>query len=173
MFGFIKKLFKPAKEKPKETPKEIINIDFTDKSKPKSKPKMGRPKKEFDTEQFEKLCELQCTQQEIANWFKMTIETVKEKCKENYDGKTFLEISNIYRDNGKSSLRRKQFILAEKFPHMAIWLGKQYLHQKDDPIIDQSVHYHYTQVNDTELIRQAKERGIPLPKELQRQVDSN
>ena len=35
-------------------------------------------------------------------------------------------------DNGKRSLRRIQFKLAEKNPTMAIWLGKQYLGQRDN-----------------------------------------
>lgn len=34
-------------------------------------------------------------------------------------------------DEGKASLRRKQFAMAEKNAAMAIWLGKQYLGQKD------------------------------------------
>lgn len=32
---------------------------------------------------------------------------------------------------GRASLRRKQFAMAEKNPAMAIWLGKQYLGQAD------------------------------------------
>ena len=33
---------------------------------------------------------------------------------------------------GKISLRRKQWQLAEKSASMAIWLGKQYLNQRDN-----------------------------------------
>jgi len=55
---------------------------------------------------------------------------------------------------------------------MAIWLGKQYLNQKDDPLIDQSTHYHYTQVNDVKLIEQAKSRGLVLPLEMERRIKS-
>ena len=31
-------------------------------------PRMGRPKIEIDKDQFEKLCNIQCTKEEIAGW---------------------------------------------------------------------------------------------------------
>lgn len=43
----------------------------------------------------------------------------------------FSETFAIKRGKGKISLRRSQFQLAEKNASMAIWLGKQYLGQKD------------------------------------------
>jgi hypothetical protein len=43
------------------------------------------------------------------------------------------------KESGKASLRRMQFIQAKKSAAMAIWLGKQYLGQKDNLDINRSV----------------------------------
>ena len=100
--------------------------------------KMGRPKKEIDKGQFEKLCGLQCTLEEVCGYFGVEDDTLNRWCKETYDGKTFSEIFKVKRGAGKISLRRYQFQLAETNPTMAIWLGKQYLGQSDQVHIDNS-----------------------------------
>lgn len=41
--------------------------------------------------------------------------------------------------NGKASLRRIQFKLAHTNSQMAIWLGKQWLNQKDNPLESQGI----------------------------------
>ena len=91
---------------------------------------MGRPKKEIDQRQFEKFCGLQCTLEEICAFFDVTDKTLDRWCKETY-GKLFSEVFKEKRGLGKISLRRNQWRLAEKSATMAIWLGKQYLGQKD------------------------------------------
>jgi hypothetical protein len=58
-------------------------------------------------------------------------ETLNKWCKENYDGRTFLDVFKEKRENGIISLRRTQFQLAEKSPAMAIFLGKNLLGQTD------------------------------------------
>ena len=93
--------------------------------------KMGRPRKQIDKTEFEKLCFLQCTQNEFCSWFEISEDTLNRWCKENYDGKTFAEVFRIKRENGIISLRRTQFQLAEKSPAMAIFLGKNLLGQTD------------------------------------------
>lgn len=103
--------------------------------KPTGKPN-GRPRKQIDKAEFEKLCSLQCTLSEFCAWFDCDDNTLNRWCKENYDGMTFSEIFAIKRGIGKISLRRHQFQLAEKNPTMAIWLGKQYLDQHDEVQID-------------------------------------
>lgn len=95
----------------------------------------GRPKKEIDQKQFENLCALQCTEVEIEDWFDVTDKTLNAWCKRTY-GKNFSEVFRIKRGRGKISLRRSQWQLAEKSASMAIWLGKQYLGQSDDPVSD-------------------------------------
>ena len=92
---------------------------------------MGRPRKEIDKTEFEKLCFLQCTEREFCSWFDVSDETLNKWCKENYDGRTFLAVFKEKRENGLISLRRTQFQLAEKSPAMAIFLGKNLLGQTD------------------------------------------
>ena len=91
---------------------------------------MGRPRKEIDQKQFENLCGLQCTLEEICGWFGVTDKTLNSWCKREYK-KNFSEVFAQKRGLGKISLRRNQWRLAEKNASMAIWLGKQYLGQKD------------------------------------------
>ena len=92
---------------------------------------MGRPRKQIDKTEFEKLCFLQCTEREFCSWFDVSDETLNKWCKENYDGRTFLAVFKEKRENGLISLRRSQFQLAEKSPAMAIFLGKNLLGQTD------------------------------------------
>lgn len=93
---------------------------------------MGRRKKEIDQEQFERLCAMQCTEEEICDWFEVTDKTLVGWCKRTY-GKNFSEVFAQKRGRGKIALRRSQFRLAENNANMAIWLGKQYLGQSDNP----------------------------------------
>lgn len=91
---------------------------------------MGRRLKEIDQKQFENLCGLQCTYDEICSWFDVTDKTLNSWCKRTY-GKNFSEVFNEKRGRGKISLRRTQWELAKKNASMAIFLGKQYLGQSD------------------------------------------
>ena len=91
---------------------------------------MARPRKEIDQKQFENLCGLQCTLEEICGWFGVTDKTLNSWCKRTYS-ESFSEVFRQKRSMGKISLRRSQWRLAEKNASMAIWLGKQYLGQKD------------------------------------------
>lgn len=92
--------------------------------------KMGRPRKEIDRLQFERLCGIQCTEEEIAGIFDCSVDTIENWCKRTYKT-TFSEVYKIHSASGKASLRRTQFKLAERSAAMAIFLGKQYLGQKD------------------------------------------
>lgn len=94
---------------------------------------MGRPKKEIDKAQFEKLCAMMCTSEEIAGFFDCSVDTIERWCKREYK-MPFAEVFKKYSAHGKISLRRNQFRLSEKYPAMAIWLGKQYLGQRDVPL---------------------------------------
>ena len=92
---------------------------------------MARPVKEIDRKQFENLCGLQCTLEEICDWFDVTDKTLNAWCKRTY-GRSFSEVFALKRGRGEISLRRMQWKLAEKSAAMAIWLGKQYLGQRDN-----------------------------------------
>ena len=84
----------------------------------------------IDKKQFENLCGLQCTLLEICDFFDVEDDTLNSWCKKTY-GTTFSEVFKLKRGKGQISLRRMQWKLAEKNPTMAIFLGKQYLGQKD------------------------------------------
>ena len=93
--------------------------------------KMGRPEKEINKDLFEKLCELQCTEKEICGIFDVCEDTLNSWCKKTYE----MTFSDTYKNKsakGKMSLRRLQYRIADEgSAAMAIWLGKQWLSQKD------------------------------------------
>lgn len=91
---------------------------------------MARPRTEIDQKQFENLCGLQCTLEEICGWFDVTDKTLDGWCKRTYHA-SFSEVFKQKRGAGKISLRRSQWRLAEKNATMAIFLGKQFLGQRD------------------------------------------
>lgn len=90
----------------------------------------GRPKTPINIDDFVKLCEMQCTKKEIAGFFDCEEQAVEDWIKNTF-GTTFSVVFDKFRSAGLLSLRRSQFQLAEKNTAMAIWLGKQYLGQKD------------------------------------------
>ena len=84
----------------------------------------------IDQKQFESLCKMQCTETEICSFFDVSEDTLVRWCKETYN-QNFAEIYSKKREGGRIAIRRFQLQQAEKNPTMAIWLGKQYLGQKD------------------------------------------
>lgn len=91
---------------------------------------MARPRKKIEKDYFEKLCSLQCTEEEIAAFFDCSPDTIERFCEREYKER-FAEVFRKKKDVGKISLRRTQWKLAEKSPTMAIFLGKQFLGQTD------------------------------------------
>ena len=92
---------------------------------------MARPRLEFDYNEVKKLGELQCTYTEVAAFFDCSIETVKRRLA---DDEQFCAAYKNGIENGKMSLRRHQWRAAQKGnTTMLIWLGKQYLGQRDTP----------------------------------------
>lgn len=101
------------------------------------KKKMGRPLIPIDKIQFEKLCGMFCTLQEIAGFFNCCEDTIENWTKKEY-GLTFSDIYKRLSSVGKISLRRQQMKVAMKGnTSMLIFLGKQYLNQKDNPENDE------------------------------------
>lgn len=91
--------------------------------------KRGPAPVELDLAQLEKLCQLNCTNAEIAAFFKVTERTIERRIAGN---KQFREIVQHGRAYGKLSLRRKQMEVAlAGNTSMLIWLGKQLLGQVD------------------------------------------
>lgn len=98
---------------------------------------MARPNISIDKEIFENACELQCTETEIARLFGCSVDTIERWCKRVYK-QSFAESYNKLSEGGKMSLRRNQMKLSETNATMAIWLGKQWLGQRDRDIADSS-----------------------------------
>lgn len=91
----------------------------------------------IDQIQFEKLCGLQCTETEISSYFSVSHDTLQRWCEETY-GENFAYVYEQKKGTGKIALRRFQMQQAEKNPTMAIWLGKQYLGQRENVEVDNS-----------------------------------
>lgn len=105
---------------------------------------MGRPIKTINIKEVDKLCEMQCTEREIAAWFDISVDTLERRIKEKTDI-TFAEYFEQKRGKGKISLRRKQMEMAlDGNITMLIWLGKQYLDQKDKQELEHSGEISYT-----------------------------
>lgn len=108
--------------------------------RPRLKPKNNKSKsaRDFDPDLFEKLCLVNCTLQEIEFILDARCLTLNKWC-ERYYGKSLQEVYQRLTANGKASLRRIQFKLAHTNAPMAIWLGKQWLNQKDHPLESQGI----------------------------------
>lgn len=101
---------------------------------------IGRPKVELTDAQwddFKKLCVLQATEEEVAGFFDMSIDSLRRRCQEHFKdeetgkGMSFAEVYKRFSADGKISLRRVQFEQATKKNNitMQIWLGQQMLGQ--------------------------------------------
>ena len=98
---------------------------------------MARPRKVINQKQFESLCAIQCTEEEICNVLDVSEKTLISWCNEVY-GESFSKVFRQKRDLGKTSLRRNQWKLAENGNStMQIWLGKQILKQSESPMQDE------------------------------------
>lgn len=88
---------------------------------------MARPRKEINWTDFNKLCELHCTQVEIAEWFDVSPDTIDRAVKREFK-MGFAEYFKRKSSKGKISLRRKMFEAAMGGNiTMMIFLSKQVL----------------------------------------------
>ena len=116
---------------------------MTDAKRPAHRPKEFFP----DMEKVYSLCKLNCTDSEIAAFFEVSLSTVERERKSNPEFNEAIERGKSY---GKLSLRRKQVELATEGAGnatMLIWLGKQYMGQKDK----------------TEVVADVVNRIMPMP----------
>lgn len=93
--------------------------------------KAGRPQKEIDWVQFEKLCGIHCTLAEISSWFSCSEDTIERAVKRQYQS-DFADVYKQKKSLGRISLRRKMFETAMNgsIP-MMIFLSKQMLGYSD------------------------------------------
>lgn len=119
---------------------------------------VGRPIKQIDKAQFEKLCGLQCTLEEFCCYFDCDNKTLEKWCKKTYK-MNFSDIFKIKKGNGKISLRRKQFEVAMSGnPTMLIWLGRNILNQTDKIEVDVSTIDDTTREAVDNLVNEARKR---------------
>ena len=97
----------------------------------------GRPQKEFDKKAFADLVGFGCSQEEICWFFRdengkpANVDTLSRWCKRTYD----MNFQEFKKQNElmplKIQLRKNQLELSKKSASMAIFLGKNYLGQRD------------------------------------------
>lgn len=124
-------------------PGELVAGDKWEREWPNKKPRLGRPPI-IVLEELEKLCRLQCTQEEIAAFFGITVSAVEKAGRK----KKYRDVMERGRSEGRMSLRRAQFKLAceEGNATMQIWLGKQLLGQQDKITHDGSLAFDIRQI---------------------------
>ena len=82
---------------------------------------------DIDWAEFEKLCEIQCSAEEVAFWFHCSVDTIENRVKEHYN-ESFSVIRAQKAVRGKVAIRRGLFALGLKGNLGAlIWLSKQHL----------------------------------------------
>jgi hypothetical protein len=90
--------------------------------------KRGRKPAQIDLMELEKLCSLQCTDRELADWFGVSTRTIESRKKR----REFAEAIQRGRSKGRISVRRAQMKMLESGNGtMGVWLGKQMLGQRD------------------------------------------
>src|SRR5258708_748843 len=88
----------------------------------------GRRAINIDLVMLEKLCSLQCTDEEIAACFGVSTRTIESRRKK----PQFSEVMKRGKAKGRISVRRAQMKLLEAGnATMGVWLGKQLLGQRD------------------------------------------
>lgn len=105
---------------------------------------MARPRTKIDVAQLEKLAAIHCTNEEIAAVLGCSSDTLTRR---------FAEHIKKGKANGRASLRRQQWALAQNNnATMLIWLGKQLLGQTDKNV--EIVHVNPDQSNRIEELTQ-------------------
>jgi hypothetical protein len=93
-----------------------------------SRPSAGRRPIPIDLVELEKLCSIHCTDEELAAFFGVSVRTIEARRKI----PEFAEVMKRGNAKGSISLRRAQMKLVEKGnAPMTIWMGKQWLGQRD------------------------------------------
>ena len=105
--------------------KEPAPDDKTENAVKPQKHPGGRPKKTLDYLVAEKLASIMCTEEEIAAVLGVSVRTLQRD-------EEFCRVYKKGMDSGRASIRRSQFkLMNDGNATMAIWLGKQYLDQKE------------------------------------------
>jgi hypothetical protein len=123
---------------------------MTAKKKPAERKGAGRPRIVLDEEQIKALAGIHCSLAEMAAVMDCSVSTLS---------RNYAEAIEKGRENGKASLKRKQFELAMKGDRvMLIWLGKQYLDQTEKKQITARLEHRHdlSKLSDGELTQLEK-----------------
>jgi hypothetical protein len=92
------------------------------------RPGAGRKPKIIELGELEKLCAMHCSDEDLAGWFHVSPRTIQNRKKQ----AKFAEAMAAGRARGCIAVRREQVKILERGnAAMAIWLGRQWLGQKD------------------------------------------
>ena len=84
---------------------------------------MARPIKKVDTQAVQKLAQMHCTYEEIAEFCDVSTKTLQRR---------FADLLEINKNKGKASLRKRMYEKAMKGnDKLLIWLSKNYLNMVD------------------------------------------
>ena len=117
------------------------------KKKINGKNATGRKTIKLDLDMIDKLCQIQCTGDEIAGMFDIDYDTLNAGLKRE-TGLCFSDYFKIKSSKGKASLRKSQFEMAKTNPTMSKHLGIQYLGQTDKQEIQHSGEIRQVQIVD-------------------------
>jgi hypothetical protein len=102
---------------------ELTNKQPAVKQKRKNKPGAGRPFKPVNEQSIIECAKVLCTMAEISSICGLSVDTLE---------KNYAEVIKQAQEHGRESLRRMQYKTAmEGNVTMLIWLGKQWLGQRD------------------------------------------
>jgi hypothetical protein len=105
---------------------------MTKPKRPEDLQKRGRKPIEIDYDKAEKLAAIMCTQSEIASVLGVSLSVLEHDPE-------FQRVHKKGMEHGKASLRRMQYSAAKDGNiTMQIWLGKQYLGQRDKQDVEHS-----------------------------------
>jgi hypothetical protein len=111
---------------------------------PKAKKPTGRPRIELDPKQAKIFGYFRATYDTMAEQIGCHVDTIRAAMQDEDS-----EFSKAYK-NGFSSMKMKlseaqvKTAIEEHNPTLLVWLGKQYLDQKDNPMPDEDVNKNYT-----------------------------
>ena len=111
---------------------------------PKAKKPVGRPRIELDPKQAKIFGYFRATYDTMAEQIGCHVDTIRAAMQDEDS-----EFSKAYK-NGFSSMKMKlseaqvKTAIEEHNPTLLVWLGKQYLNQKDNPMPDEDVNKNYT-----------------------------
>jgi hypothetical protein len=117
---------------------------MTKQQNPKAKKPTGRPRIELDPKQAKIFGYFRATYDTMAEQIGCHVDTIRAAMQDENS-----EFSKAYK-NGFSSMKMKlseaqvKTAIDEHNPTLLVWLGKQYLNQKDNPMPDEDANKNYT-----------------------------